>query len=621
MHLAPVWRALTICLLVLSLMACGGSSTLSKPNITVDAGPDQQVTLPVERVWLSGVATIDTPHKFRSALWRQTSGPVELQLENAGNLNTSILNMDTPGQYQLSLTVTDFFDQTRTDNVTIEVSASNAAPVVQIQQKQRSAVQGTLVVVEASASDADGEQLALQWQITQAPAESEFALANTQQLSQTFLAPKIPGEYRFTLTATDTSEAQAQDEMILQVQSLEEVIAPQLDEITAQLYQKYQDLLANYAFSVEFSDHDYTWQGTAGYASLAEQTLMTPEQPFRIASITKTMVAYLAIKMIEAEHFALDTPLSELISDADMPVGYTVADLHVKDGVKSGGTITVRNLLDQSTGILDHVSYVMDPDSMDRLAMTAVLNPGSVEIPELFTPELILRSILDRGLTQNLASAPGEQFQYGNSNTDILGFVMEKVTGEPLHELLEQHVFGPLGMESSFMDLHDTARTITPVDHFYLIDETWYGTDLPAFLYGNHNIIELGLNSSFAWAGGGVVSTLSDMQKFLKAIDEYEAEGNLLLTDEWHNSRGVGSFMDTNFYALGKEGHMMEVGSNTYAFQGHGGAWGSTAYNVKPLNIRLVTWDSHASIPAGYEFTEQLITLLDTIGYQAALPE
>jgi len=615
----PISKTLILLLMLLSVVACNGTK-LDEPDITVNAGADQQITLPVERVWLSGEATIEKYYKFKSTSWRQIAGPVQLQLKNSDSLNTEILNLTQPGEYKFRLTVSDFFNQSKSDDVTINAIAQNDAPVVSIGSETVEAIQGTLVSLEATAADTDNEQLSLQWEVTQAPASSDFVLSDEQGLQPQFLAPKVPGDYHLKLVATDQSGAQGWDEVTLKVTSLESTVGPQLTQLMQQLYAQHEGTLANFAFSVSFPEHDYTWQGSAGLANIAEQTEMTPEHPFRIASVTKTMLAYLAVILVDEGYFSLETPLSELLNDSDLPAGYTLDDLHVNGDVKRGGTLTIRQLLDQSTGIRDHVSYVTDPQAPDALSLAAALSPNSIEIPALWSPEAILQNVLDRGLTQNIASAPGEAFVYGNSNSDLLGFVMQKVTGYPLHELLQMKVFAPLGMLNSYLEWHDPVRTSSPVDHFFAITEETHGSDLPDYMYGNHNIRALNVNTSFAWAGGGVVTTLDDTQKFMRAIEGFEALSDDELTQVWHNWTGAPNQPDNFYYAMGKLHMEVDLGdSGKHYFEGHNGAFGSNAYNIKPMNISVVTWDSHANVEAGSTFTLQVLGLLHSLKYQASI--
>lgn len=613
------YRLPTLLVILSFLVACNGN-TLDEPDITLDAGPDQTINLPVERVWLAGQATIESPHRFKSTSWSQISGPVQLQLRNSEQLNTDIVNLTVAGEYQFRLTVSDYFNRSRSDDVSITVIENNSAPVVSITESSITAVQGTLVFMQAMAIDEDEDITQVQWEIVEAPLNSEFEFEASQQLGQKLLAPKTPGTYRFRLTVTDEHGSQGQDEIQLEVKSLQEVVGPQLTQITQQLYAEHRDSVANLAFSVSFTDHDYIWEGSAGFARMETQTPMTTQHPYRIASISKTMLAYLAMKMIEQGYFTLDTKLSSLLEDSHLPQGYSVTDFHVSENGKRGGEITIRQLLDQTTGIADHVSYATDPEALDTLSLASALSPEPIEIPELWTPTNILESILDRGLTQNIEFNPGEGFRYGNSNSDILGYVMEVVSGMAFHELLQQYVFTPLDMQHSFMELHDTLRSEQPVDHFYLIDQDTYGPDLPAFMYGDHNINQIGLNTSFAWAGGGIVSTLDDMQKFLAAIDELEIENNPDATHAWHNWEGFNNQDEYSHYALGKSHFTVLLSEETTLhFEGHDGAWGSSAYNIKPFNVGLVTWDSRADGTPGREFTLAFITLLDSLGYQASI--
>lgn len=616
MNVRLVNKALILFVVTLSLVACG-SALINKPDISVDAGDDQEITLPVEYVWLTGKAEIEKHHRFRSTQWSQISGPVQLQLKAPKNLSTEIVNLSQAGRYQFRLTVTDHFNRSRFDDVTINVIDKNSAPVVTLKKTRIEASQGSLVVIDASAVDDSNTQLQLQWEITAAPAQSDFSLNAPQALQQKFLAPKETGEYHLKLTATDQAGLSNTGEVIIEVKSLAQTIGPQLSLLITQLYEKYKDSLANLAFSVSFYDHDYVWQGSAGVASVENQSAMTTEHPIRIASITKTMVAYLAMRLVEEEYFSLDTPLGELLADNDLPNGYGVADLHTSNGVKRGDKLTVRQLLDQSTGIRDHISYVSDPLALDTISMIEALTQNNDALPDVWTPDLIVTNIFERGLTSNLNSLPGQSFIYGNSNSDILGIVMEVVTGTPLHELLQQYVFVPLDMHNSYLEWHDPSRSAIPVDHFFAIDERVVGTGLPTFMYGNHNINQLNVNTSFAWAGGGVVSTLNDVQKFLQAIAVYDAKLNSDLTEQWHTWKGASNQPDDSYYALGRINSKFDIGERSYQLQGHNGAWGSAAYNISPLNIGIVTWDSHANIDAGGEFTQQLIGLLAQIGYQA----
>ena len=72
-----------------------------------------------------------------------------------------------------------------------------------------------------------------------------------------------------------------------------------------------------------------------------------------ITSISKTFIATLVLQLIEEGYFTLDTPLSELLDNNDLPTGYTLDDLHRHNSLAYGSTITPRQLLQHTSGIRD----------------------------------------------------------------------------------------------------------------------------------------------------------------------------------------------------------------------------------------------------------------------------
>jgi D-alanyl-D-alanine carboxypeptidase len=495
----------------------------------------------------------------------------------------------------------------------------NTAPVITMGTTiQTQALQNSQVTLSAVINDKEDNLSRQEWSLVSGPSTEIIEFDNSSSLTTKFLAPNIAGEYIFRLTAFDQEGLKTTANTTLKVTSLAETMTPILDALIQEKYLEYAPYIANLAFMVNFKGQDYTWQGAAGFADVSEQTPMTPQHTFRIASISKTIVTGLAFKLIELGYLTLDTTLAELLMDTDMPAGYTVDDLHVMQNIKRGGTITIRQLLDQSTGIRDHISYLKDPLSPDFISIAATLLGGIGQPePELWTPQLLLKNILDRGLTKNLESLPGEKKIYGNSNTDILGIVLEKVTNDNLQNLLTQHLFVPLNMHNTYMEHHQAARGPAPVDHYFLIREEDRSDGMPDHLIANHNINELNINTSYAWAGGGLVSTLSDIERFFAAIDN-----NTLITDsaliaEWHNWKGVADQDEDAYYSLGQWHRNVNLNGRNHHFSGHEGAWGSQAWNFEPLEVRIITWDSqeHDVGAADLSFINEVIITLNELGY------
>lgn len=485
----------------------------------------------------------------------------------------------------------------------------NTAPVVTL-SATNTFMQSAKVSLSASVTDSNLSTV--NWTFVEGPAGVDITITNKSTVNAHFLAPNVLGEYKFSITATDSEGLASTKETLVTVVGIEEYLTPKLEQLMQDTYQKYQEGTANMAFSINFDNLDFVWQSAVGLADVSEQRVMTTEDAFRIASVSKTVTVATALKMIENGYFELDTPIDELLTDNDLPSGYSVDDLHVKDGVKRGSTITIRQLMDQSSGIKDFISYIRDPLAPGSLEFASSLLEPNHSLPELWTPQHILSNILDRGLTKNLDFLPGEQHLYGNSNTDLLAVILEKVGNAPLHVLMAENVFIPLNMTNTVMDFHQSS-SIKPVDHFFPVTEDDYGTDLPSYMYGNHNVKELEINTSFAWAGGGLVSTLDDLDLFFAAIQHNTLILDEQLQKEWREWKLPDGDEE---YGLGLAMGSFEVNNTAYEYRGHGGAWGLQATIIDPIDIRIISWVGKAGSPAEVEFGGGVLTLLSEIGFK-----
>jgi D-alanyl-D-alanine carboxypeptidase len=100
---------------------------------------------------------------------------------------------------------------------------------------------------------------------------------------------------------------------------------------------------------------------------------------------------------------------------------------------------------------------------------------------------------------------PGEGFHYSDINYLIAGLVIESATGQQLHEVYREHLFGPLEMEHTYMEFREEPRPSLPertLSHVYFGDVD----------YTQHR------STSADWAGGGLVTTTEDMNCFMQAF-------------------------------------------------------------------------------------------------------
>jgi CubicO group peptidase (beta-lactamase class C family) len=145
-----------------------------------------------------------------------------------------------------------------------------------------------------------------------------------------------------------------------------------------------------------------------------------PTTKFRIGSITKQFTATAILQLQEAGKLSVDDPVSKYYTDA--PPAW------------SG--ITLKHLLTHTSGI---PSYTGIPHFFEQ------------EARRDRTPEEIVKLTADKPLD----FPPGSKFAYDNSGYVLLGYIVEKVSGEHYADYLQHHIFDPLGMKATGYDVAD----------------------------------------------------------------------------------------------------------------------------------------------------------------------
>lgn len=222
------------------------------------------------------------------------------------------------------------------------------------------------------------------------------------------------------------------------------------------------------------------WIGAVGKSNLAHDTDFQVDTPFRTGSITKMLIAVLTMQLVEQGELDLDDLLSDLHPQAAA-------------GIPNSNRITLRHLL-------AHQSGIFDPPNESITYQAAILDD----------PEFLYNSsmmfIYNRWVFgRSLHFEPGTAYSYSNTNYWLLGDILEIQTGETLQQLMEEKIFEPLGMSSSWIE----RRENNGVARGY------------AALYGGKTLFDM---SSFdraegdGKAAGGLVSTANDLQKFMQGL-------------------------------------------------------------------------------------------------------
>jgi D-alanyl-D-alanine carboxypeptidase len=245
----------------------------------------------------------------------------------------------------------------------------------------------------------------------------------------------------------------------------------------------------NCALSVMKGDGTLSWSGASGIVHENGTAPMTKDTPIYIASVTKLFTATAIMRLYEQGRVSLDDPMALYLPEG------LIKGIHVYGGKDYSREITIKQLLSHTSGIADY--YDEKPKGGKSLFEMFLEEPGRPWTVD----ETIERARDD--LRPNFP--PGKGLSYSDTNFQLLGKIIEKVTGKPLHEVFEEFFFRPLGLTHTWMvgRSEPLAPCPAPADVFYK------GT----------NITRARSNGAY-WADGGIISTADEMIIFLKALNK-----------------------------------------------------------------------------------------------------
>ena len=222
--------------------------------------------------------------------------------------------------------------------------------------------------------------------------------------------------------------------------------------------------------NVEFS-------GVAGVEDLATAVPLTPNHRFYLASVGKTYTATTIVRMAADGLLNLDDPIT------------TWLPAEITDRIPSSDVITIRSLLNHTSGIFDY-----QDDSSEWLLNAFIPDPN-----RHWTDADILPYFLDRPLHFE----PMTNVRYGDSNYVLAGLIVEAASGLPIQDAIRNYALAPLGLQ-------DTAHGFEAIG-------------LPNFVHG-YVVLEGELLDVYPWyshygvSDGGMQASAADIADFVRAI-------------------------------------------------------------------------------------------------------
>jgi D-alanyl-D-alanine carboxypeptidase len=294
---------------------------------------------------------------------------------------------------------------------------------------------------------------------------------------------------------------------------------------------------------------------------------MATDLHMRIGSNTKTFVVTSVLMLAEQGKLGLDDPI----------------DRYVK-GVPNGDRITLRHLAQMRSGLYN---YAADTTK---------------DLPQHPYREWTPQELLEISFRHPPLFPPGKSFDYSNTNTVLLGLVVEKVSGQSLGSFIEQNILEPEGM----------THTVFPA-----------GAEIPSphsqgyFTMPNGKVVDAtDWNPSWGWAAGNMTSTLDDMHVWTRDL----AMGKLIspaMKQEQQQFLPAPSEGDGALYGLALENQNGWIGHNGNIF----------SYMVYPYYLpserttMVVMLNSGADIPGSWRMIQDITRVISPDNVWPGLPK
>jgi D-alanyl-D-alanine carboxypeptidase len=313
---------------------------------------------------------------------------------------------------------------------------------------------------------------------------------------------------------------------------------------------------------IDAPDMNFSWKGAAGMADPEAGLSMIPDDQFIISSVTKMVTAVTVLKLTEQGQLTLDDSISAYLPEA------LVSRLLILDGQSYGETITVRQLLSHTSGLGDFSNGEdADGNGLPDFKDLVLNEPDTI-----WTPDAVLEWAIENAPP---VGVPGEAFHFSDTNFQLLGKIIENVSGLTLPEAYRQLIFEPLGMEHTYFEFNEDV--VPGVDGRSVSHAFYNGTD-----WNNLD------SHSYEWGSGGLVSTVEDQNRFLWAWvngDLFDDPASKTAMSDWAAIGDPG-----NYYGLG----MLHFVADEWGIpglgqlNGHSGLFNSLAFYWPEQNVTLV---------------------------------
>lgn len=196
----------------------------------------------------------------------------------------------------------------------------------------------------------------------------------------------------------------------------------------------------------------------------------------RIGSVTKTFTGTVLLQLAQEGRLSLDDPIAKYVP-----------------GVPNGATVTLRMLANMTSGVASYTAS-------DAFTDVFFAHPRTV-----FTP----KQLIAVGVALSPIFRPGAKLNYSNTNTILLGRVIEKITGAPIGQVFQRRIFKPIGLTNTVWPGRSTAIPRPYPQGFTLQGDTATPDDPSNATHWN---------PSWGFTAGELISNMSDLLTYGRAL-------------------------------------------------------------------------------------------------------
>jgi CubicO group peptidase (beta-lactamase class C family) len=255
------------------------------------------------------------------------------------------------------------------------------------------------------------------------------------------------------------------------------------------------------------------WRASYGYADIEEQLPLTTRHQFRIGSTSKALTSILLGKLLEQGKIDLDDKIMTYLPS--LPP-------HMQD-------ITVRQLASHQSGIRNYGTCLCFP--IWEFHNTREFSSVTEALVTFIDDELLF--------------LPNEGFSYSSYNYTLLSAVLEKAAGLPFVQMSNEWLFEPANMTSTSIESNSIQHSKKAT--FYVFSDGGYYEGFP-------------VNNSNKWAGGGFVSTPTDLVSFANKLLNHDLISANTLNDLFTPQKLKSGELNPQNYALGWRSSWLEEG-------------------------------------------------------------